>query len=85
MTANEKYLKGMEMVKAGKEPAEIVEALGYKDKQAWWAARCYFQNQKLTKRAAETKPETPSPRRYWKASTWRRCRCRLSLRLSWKG
>ena len=61
MTPTERYLKGMEMDKAGSTPAEIAEALGYKNKEAWWAARCYFQNQAMTKRAAAAKTDSPEP------------------------
>ena len=57
----ERYLKGLEMQRAGMPAAEIARALGLKDAQAWYSTRAYNGAKRLALRAAELKEETPVP------------------------
>lgn len=60
-TWHEKYLKGMEMERAGSGSAEIAAALGFKDKRGWYNTKAYFKNKALTERAAVQAPDNPEP------------------------
>ena len=60
-TWHEKYLKGMEMERAGSGSEEIAAALGFKDKRGWYNTKAYFKNKALTERAAMQPSEQPEP------------------------
>jgi hypothetical protein len=61
MTGEEKYLKGREMEKDKRTVDEIVRELGYKDRNALYAARNYYRGKELTQRAAACKEQHPEP------------------------
>jgi hypothetical protein len=61
MTGEEKYLKGREMEKDKRTVDEIVRELGYKDRNALYAARNYYRGKELTRRAAACKEQHPEP------------------------
>lgn len=60
-TAYERYLRGVELQKAGKTGDDIAKALGLKDAQAWYTTRHYYSSKKLAERTAPTAPNDPEP------------------------
>ena len=60
-TAYERYLRGVELQKAGKTGDDIAKALGLKDAQAWYTTRHYYSSKKLAERTTPTAPNDPEP------------------------
>ena len=64
MTGLGRYQKGLELEKEGLSGAQIATRLGYKDAQAWYAAKAYYgkKMEAFNTRAAETSAKTaPKP------------------------